>query len=289
MSLIPATTDAPILAVEDLWVRFDTPHGEVNAVRGVSFNLGREKLGIVGESGSGKSMTGRAILRLTPKAARVSAKRIALHGDNLLNASERVVRDIRGRRISMILQDPKYSLNPVVRVGEQIAEAFLVHRRASRTEARERSLDMLAAVRIRDPKRVYDLYPHEVSGGMGQRVMIAMMLIPEPEVLIADEPTSALDVTVRMQVLAILDDLVQERGLGLIFISHDLNLVATFCDRVHIMYAGRIVESCRASELPQARHPYTRGLLESLPRIGEKRARLATLERDPRWLDEALA
>lgn len=288
MSLIPATTEAPILSIEDLWVRFDTPQGEVRAVRGISLALGREKLGIVGESGSGKSMTGRAILRLTPKSARVSATRIALHDDDLLGASEQAMRSIRGRRISMILQDPKFSLNPVVRVGEQIAEAFLVHRQASRAEARERSREMLAAVRIRDPKRVYDLYPHEVSGGMGQRIMIAMMLIPEPEVLIADEPTSALDVTVRMQVLAILDDLVRERGLGLIFISHDLNLVATFCDRVHIMYAGRIVESCRASELPQARHPYTRGLLGSLPKIGEKRARLATLERDPRWLNEQL-
>lgn len=288
MSLIPATTEAPILSIEDLWVRFDTPQGEVRAVRGISLALGREKLGIVGESGSGKSMTGRAILRLTPKSARVSATRIALHDEDLLGASEQAMRSIRGRRISMILQDPKFSLNPVVRVGEQIAEAFLVHRQASRAEARERSREMLAAVRIRDPKRVYDLYPHEVSGGMGQRIMIAMMLIPEPEVLIADEPTSALDVTVRMQVLAILDDLVRERGLGLIFISHDLNLVATFCDRVHIMYAGRIVESCRASELPQARHPYTRGLLGSLPKIGEKRARLATLERDPRWLNEQL-
>jgi peptide/nickel transport system ATP-binding protein len=282
-------TDVPILAVENLWVRFNTAQGEVNAVRGVSLALGREKLGIVGESGSGKSMTGRAILRLTPRSARVSATRIALHDDDLLGVSERAMRGIRGRRISMILQDPKFSLNPVVRVGEQIAEAFLVHHKAGRAEARERSLEMLAAVRIRDPKRVYDLYPHEVSGGMGQRIMIAMMLIPEPEVLIADEPTSALDVTVRMQVLAILDDLVQSRGLGLIFISHDLNLVATFCDRVHIMYAGRIVESCRAAELPRARHPYTRGLLESLPRIGEKRARLATLERDPRWFDDVPA
>jgi peptide/nickel transport system ATP-binding protein len=144
---------------------------------------------------------------------------------------------------------------------------------------------MLEAVHIRNPDRVYELYPHEVSGGMGQRIMIAMMLAPEPDLLIADEPTSALDVTVRMQVLAILDELVTRRGLGLMFISHDLNLVATFCDRVLIMYAGRIVEECLAAELAHARHPYTQGLLASLPRIGERREHLEVLRRDPAWLD----
>ena len=275
----------PILSVHDLWVRFDTPHGLVEAVRGISFDIGREKVGIVGESGSGKSMTGRAVLRLTPQAARVSAERLHLRDEDLRALSAREMRAIRGRRISMVLQDPKFSLNPVMRVGEQIAEAYLVHHRASRREARDRTLAMLEAVKIRNPRRVYDLYPHEVSGGMGQRVMIAMMLIPEPELLIADEPTSALDVTVRMQVLAILDDLVTSRGLGLIFISHDLNLVATFCDRVLIMYAGRIVESCRASDLKRARHGYTRGLLESAPRIDVRQERLKVLERDPAWRD----
>ena len=276
---------APILSARDLWVRFRTPHGIVEAVRGISFDIGREKVGIVGESGSGKSMTGRAILRLTPKTAEVSAARLRLHDEDLRAVSERRMRAIRGRRISMILQDPKFSLNPVMRVGDQIAEAYRVHHEASRREARSRALDMLAAVRIRNPGRVYGLRPHEVSGGMGQRVMIAMMLIPEPELLIADEPTSALDVTVRMQVLAILDDLVGSRGLGLMFISHDLNLVATFCDRVLIMYAGRVVESCRGTELSNARHGYTRGLLESLPRIGERRSRLQVLSRDPAWRD----
>jgi peptide/nickel transport system ATP-binding protein len=279
--------DVPVLSVEDLSVRFATPHGIVDAVRGVSFDVGREKVGIVGESGSGKSMTGRAILRLTPRNALVSSKRIALAGEDLRDMSERRMRSIRGRRISMILQDPKFSLNPVMRVGDQVAESFLTLDRASKAEARARTLDMLAQVRIRDPRRVYDLYPHQVSGGMGQRIMIAMMLIPEPELLIADEPTSALDVTVRMQVLAILDDLVGRRGLGLIFISHDLNLVATFCDRVLVMYAGRIVESCRASELAAATHPYTRGLLESSPSLHAPRARLAVLERDPAWLEAA--
>ena len=165
------------------------------------------------------------------------------------------------------MQDPKYSLNPVMTVGRQIREAYRAHARVSRAQAERRALDMLAAVRIRDPERVYHCYPHEVSGGMGQRVMIAMMLVGDPDILIADEPTSALDVTVQMQVLAILDDLVSERGLGLIFISHDLNLVASFCDRVLIMYAGQVVETCAAGELHRARHPYTRGLLAALPRI----------------------
>jgi peptide/nickel transport system ATP-binding protein len=278
--------ETPLLAVEDLWVRFQTPHRVVEAVRGISFTLGREKVGIVGESGSGKSMTGRAILKLTPPSATVSARRLNFQELDLAAASERDMLAVRGRRISLIMQDPKFSLDPVMRVGDQIAEAVPADQCDNRAERRERVLDMLAAVKIRNPKRVYDLYPHEVSGGMGQRVMIAMMLMPEPAMLIADEPTSALDVTVRMQVLAILDDLVTRRGLGLMFISHDLNLVATFCDRVLIMYAGRIVEECRASELAQARHAYTRGLLASLPRINERRPRLAVLTRDPAWLGE---
>jgi peptide/nickel transport system ATP-binding protein len=187
----------------------------------------------------------------------------------------------------MVMQDPKYSLNPVMTVGRQIAEAYRIHNRATRQEARERTLEMLDAVRIHRPERVYDAYPHEVSGGMGQRIMIAMMLIPDPDLLIADEPTSALDVTVRLQLLAIMDDLVQARGMGLIFISHDLNLVASFCDRIIIMYAGRIMETCQAADLHRARHPYTRGLLNCLPRIDKPAADLPVLERDPSWREEA--
>ncbi len=274
----------PLIEVEDLRISFPTAKGSFDAVRGVSFTLGREKLGIVGESGSGKSLTGRALMRLLTPAAQLSAKRLAFDGQDLLQATPRDLRRIRGRRISLVLQDPKYALNPVMTVGEQIGEAFRTHHRVSRAEARAKTLAMLEAVRIRNPVRVHDLYPHEVSGGMGQRIMIAMMLIPEPDLLIADEPTSALDVTVQMQVLAILDDLVTQRGMGLIFISHDLNLVASFCDRILVMYAGRIVEECRASELHAATHPYTRGLLASLPRIEESRAELAVLTRDPAWL-----
>jgi peptide/nickel transport system ATP-binding protein len=278
-----ANSLAPILEVDELRVRFHTRQGVVEAVRGISFTLGREKLGIVGESGSGKSMTGRAILRLVPPPGEVQAKAIRFEGIDLMSLPEREMRRIRGKRISMVLQDPKFSLNPVMTVGSQIVEAFRINTGASTAAARRKALEMLKAVRIRDPERVYSAYPHELSGGMGQRAMIAMMLAPDPDLLIADEPTSALDVTVQMQVLAIIDDLVTSRGLGLIFISHDLNLVASFCDRVLIMYAGRIVETCRASELHQARHPYTRGLLASLPRVDQAVSELPVLDRNPSW------
>ena len=276
---------SPLLDVQDLRVSFATPMGRFQAVRGVSFSLGRERLGIVGESGSGKSLTGRAIMRLLPPAAQLSASQLDFDGVNLLTASPRTLRGIRGARISLVLQDPKYSLNPVMTVGEQIAEAARIHGGVTRAEARRKALEMLEAVRIRDPERVLRLYPHEVSGGMGQRIMIAMMLIPGPDLLIADEPTSALDVTVQMQVLAILDDLVTQRGMGLIFISHDLDLVASFCDRVLVMYAGRVVEERSARDLAGATHPYTRGLLNSLPRIDDDRAELPVLSRDPAWLE----
>ncbi|WP_439575694.1 ABC transporter ATP-binding protein [Phreatobacter sp.] len=279
----PAAT--PLLEVDDLRVSFATPTGMFHAVRGVSFTLGRERLGIVGESGSGKSLTGRSIMRLLPASAQLSARRLAFDGTDLLTASPRRLRALRGARISLVMQDPKYSLNPVMTVGSQIAEAARIHGGVSRSQSRQKALAMLEAVRIRDPERVYQLHPHEVSGGMGQRIMIAMMLAPEPDLLIADEPTSALDVTVQLQVLAILDDLVRQRGMGLIFISHDLELVASFCDRVLVMYAGRVLEELSARDLSAARHPYTRGLLNSLPRLDDERAELPTLSRDPAWLE----
>lgn len=276
-----------LLEVENLWVKFPTRQGVFDAVRGVSFSLGRERLGIVGESGSGKSMTGRAILRLIRHPGIVEADHINLDGVNLLEKTEKDMRAVRGQRISMVMQDPKFSLNPVMTIGDQIIEAYRLHSKASKAEARAKSVDMLNAVSIRDAERVMRAYPHEMSGGMGQRIMIAMMLIPNPEILIADEPTSALDVSVQRQVLDIMDKLVQERGMGLIFISHDLNLVADFCDRVLIMFAGRIVEVCDADKLHEAKHPYTRGLLNSLPRLDAPRDRLDVLQRDPAWSDAA--
>ena len=273
-----------MITVENLDIAFGSGRGRVHAVRQVSFKVARgESFGLVGESGSGKSQTGRAILGLTDRNGTVAADKLHFGETDLLNADNRTMRDIRGSRISMILQDPKYSLNPVMNVGRQIEEAFLVHQKSSRAVAKERTLEMLRMVRIRDPERVYRAYPHELSGGMGQRVMIAMMMIPEPDIIIADEPTSALDVTVSLQVLAILDDMVTRNGTGLIFISHDLNLVASFCDRVLIMYGGRVVETCRADELDKAQHPYTRGLLSCLPRLDGQDDILQVLDRDPAW------
>ena len=280
-----ANSSDTILTVENMSVQFPTLSGVTTAVRDVSFTVGREKIGIIGESGSGKSTTGRAIMRLQPPQAIVKANRMQFEDVDLLTASEGEMRSIRGRRIAMILQDPKYSLNPVMTVGEQISETVILHENATSQEARRRTLAMLERVNIRDPERVFDLYPHEVSGGMGQRIMISMMLISQPSLIIADEPTSALDVTVRQQVLSILDDLVVERNIGLIFISHDLNLVRSFCDRVIIMYAGRVVETIAAANLDQAQHPYTRGLLNALPSLDHPRNRLEVLRRDPAWLE----
>ena len=271
----------PLLSVENLSVTFNTPKGVVEAVRGVSFDVGQERLGIVGESGSGKSQTGRAILGLTP--GKGSADRIEFDGLDLRDAPAQVMRDIRGQRISMIMQDPRYSLNPVLTVGWQIAEAYRVHTNVSKREAKDRALDMLKTVRIREPHKVYGLYPHQVSGGMGQRIMIAMMLIPDPDLIIADEPTSALDVTVQLQVLAILDDMVRDRGMGLIFISHDLQLVSSFCDRIMVMYDGQIMEVLDAGTMNQAKHPYTRGLLNCLPDIDRQQEILPVLQRDKAW------
>ena len=274
-----------LLEVENLWVRFPTRQGIFDAVRGVSFALERERLGIVGESGSGKSMTGRAILRLIRKPGIVESDAIRLEGHNLLELSELEMRKVRGQKISMVMQDPKFSLNPVMTIGDQIMEAYLLHNNTSKAQARTKAIAMLEAVSIRDPERVMRAYPHEMSGGMGQRIMIAMMLIPDPQILIADEPTSALDVSVQRQVLDIMDGLVKERGMGLIFISHDLNLVSEFCDRVLIMYAGRIVEVCDADKLHQAKHPYTQGLLNSLPRLDQPKKHLKVLKRDDGWAD----
>ncbi|MDQ1847087.1 ABC transporter ATP-binding protein [Gemmobacter fulvus] len=272
-----------LLSVKNLRVTFDTEAGRVEAVRGVSFSLGRERLGIVGESGSGKTMTGRSVLRLIRPPGRIEADEMLFDGRDLMKMSEREMRALRGPRMAMVMQDPKYSLNPVMKIGDQLTEGLRQRDRLGRAAARDKAVAALEAVQIRDPGRVMEAYPHELSGGMGQRVMIAMMLIPNPDLLIADEPTSALDVTVQAEVLSILDGLVRDRGMGLIFISHDLRLVARFCDRVLVMYKGRVVEELAAQDLLQARHPYTQGLLNCLPRIGGDRGPLPGLDRTADW------
>jgi peptide/nickel transport system ATP-binding protein len=282
MTVAPSTE--PMLVVEDLRVTFpNRDGGTTEAVRGVSFTLGRERLGIVGESGSGKTQTGRAILGLTAPEGRVAARRLEFNGVDLLRCTPARKRELRGGGIAMVLQDPKFSLNPVMTIGDQIVETLRAHTRVAAREARARAMAGLQSVQIDDPERVYKLYPHEVSGGMGQRAMIAMMLIANPAMLIADEPTSALDVTVQLQILAVLDALVVGRGMGLIFVSHDLRLVSTFCDRILVMYAGQVVEEVSARGLADARHPYTRGLLNCLPKLGENRHPLPTLDRRPEW------
>jgi peptide/nickel transport system ATP-binding protein len=274
----------PLLEVRGLDVTFPAKGATTHAVRGVSFDLGRERLGIVGESGSGKSTTGRAILGLVPPPGRVSAARLAFEGQDLRGLSPLQWSAFRGRRIAMVMQDPKFSLNPVMSVGQQVTEAFRLHHRVTAKAARQRALDMLEAVSINDPEKVLRLYPHQLSGGMGQRVMIAAMLIAEPDLLIADEAISALDVAVQNDVLGILDRLVERRGMGLIFISHNLTAVASFCDRVLIMYGGRIVEECRADALQAAQHPYTRALMAAAPDLDRPRPELSTVARDPAWL-----
>ena len=272
-----------LLSVKNLRVTFDTEAGRVEAVRGVSFDLNRERLGIVGESGSGKTMTGRSVLRLIRPPGKIEADEMTFDGIDLMRASETQMRALRGPRIAMVMQDPKYSLNPVMKIGAQLTEGLRQRDKVSKAEAITKAIDALNAVQIRDPERVMEAYPHELSGGMGQRVMIAMMLIPNPDLLIADEPTSALDVTVQAEVLSILDNLVKTRGMGLIFISHDLRLVARFCDRVLVMYKGKVVEELAAKDLMHAKHPYTQGLLNCLPRIGGTREALPSLDRDASW------
>ena len=274
---------ADLVQIDNLRIAFATPSGLAEAVRGVSLTVGREKLGIVGESGSGKSLTARAILKLLPASARITADRLTFDGIDVLAASERAMRRIRGRRAGLVLQDPKFALNPIMTAGEQIAEAWRAHKGGTRRQARAAAVDLLDQVRIRNPAHVAGLYPHELSGGMGQRAMIAIMLAPDPELLIADEPTSALDAAVQAEILRLLDDLVDRRGMGLLLISHDLPLVGQFCDRVVVMYAGRIVEALGAGELTRAQHPYTQGLLRCMPSLLEPKPVLPVLVRDPAW------
>ena len=281
----------PLLEIGGLRVGFTGADGQLSqAVRGLSLTVQKgERLGIVGESGSGKSLTGRALMGLLPAEAKWSADTIAFDGHDLLAMSPGQHRRLCGKHMGMILQDPKYSLNPVMTVAQQMREAFVMHFPAlGRRAMREKIVEALAAMHIREPARVADAYPHELSGGMGQRVMIAIMVSCGPKLLVADEPTSALDVLVSMQVLGILDEMIAEHDTGLLFISHDLPLVMSFCDRVVVMYAGRVVEECAARDLIHAVHPYTRGLLAASPPLRDPPDRLPVLERDAAWLSEAI-
>jgi peptide/nickel transport system ATP-binding protein len=276
-------TEQPLVEISELDISFATKAGRVDAVRGVSFIMGRERLGIVGESGSGKSLTARSLLGILPANAQIRARHIVFDGVRVDAAGETEMRRLRGRRIGMILQDPKYSLNPLLTVSQQLCEMFAIHRLGGRAEAKAKAVDLLRAVGFTDADRIMASYPHELSGGMGQRAMIAMMLMTDPDLIVADEPTSALDVTVKLKVLDTMDRMVRERRMGLILISHDLNLVAAYCDRILIMYRGRVVEKLDSADLAAARHPYTRALVDSLPRLDRPVDRLKTLDRGADW------
>ncbi len=296
MSGSPAAPASPgaeparaLLSVRDLRSEFRVDHGVLRAVDGVSFEIGRgEIVGVVGESGSGKSVTALSILRLLPRPhGRVAGGSILLGGQELLTLPEAKMRAMRGHRIAMIFQDPMSSLNPYLSVGLQLAEVCELHLGLGARESWQRTVQLLARVNIPDAEKRARQYPHELSSGMRQRAMIAMALLCEPDLLIADEPTTALDVTIQAQILDLLRELRRERGLSILLITHDLGVVATTCDRVLVMYAGRIVESASAKDLFKApHHPYTRALLESVPRADTRdRSHLATLEGLPPRLD----
>lgn len=273
-----------VLDVENLTTYFFTRRGVVKAVDGVSFSLGEgEALGLVGESGCGKSVTALSILRLVPKpAGKIMNGKILLRGDDLLEKTDREMIGIRGKKISMILQDPMSSLNPAFTIGNQVAECFRVHQGLKRSTLRERVTDLLTLLRIPSPEARLNSYPHQMSGGMRQRVAGAIAISCEPEVLIADEPTTSLDVTIQAQYLRLLRDIQEQSKLSLIFITHDLGVVAKMCTRAAVMYAGRIVELAQTKEIfTHPAHPYTAGLLQSLPKLGRKSKRLHSIDGQP--------
>ena len=264
----------PLLQVEDLRVRFWTSRGIVHAVNGVSFSVApHETLGLVGESGCGKSVTALAVMGILPRAGRVTSGKALFAGRDLLSLRERERRGVRGKDIAMIFQDPMTSLNPVLTIGRQLREAIEAHLDLDRREAEKRVVELLDRVGIPSAKGRARDYPHQFSGGMRQRAMIAMALACEPKLLIADEPTTALDVTIQAQILDLLRELVAEQGTALILITHDLGVVAGMCERVHVMYAGTLVETGTAEQVfAQPRHPYTLGLLQSVPRLDTGRS-----------------
>jgi oligopeptide transport system ATP-binding protein len=280
----------PLLSVHDLRTSFHTRNGVYRAVDGVSFSIERgETLGIVGESGSGKSVTCYSIMGLIPQPpGRIESGTAMFDGVDLLNCPPTQARRIRGKRIAMIFQDPMTSLNPYLRVSEQIIEPLIIHENITKAAAWERGLAALEAVGINDAARRINLYPHEFSGGMRQRVMIAMALITKPEILIADEPTTALDVTVQAQILELIKKMQRELGMAVIFITHDLGVVSGLCDRVQVMYAGKIVETADTRTLfHHPKHPYTQALQRSIPALQPKGAELYTIRGMPPDISKA--
>lgn len=267
------TAESTLLTVRDLSISFQTPLGIAQAVSDSNFDISAgERVGMVGESGSGKSLTGLSLLGLTPSAAQVTGS-VLLGGRDILAMSAPELRSVRGQQVSMIFQEPMTALDPVFTVGQQISATFRAHQGATRKEAKERSIDLLQEVGIPEPTRRYSEYPHQLSGGMRQRAMIAMALVCEPQLLVADEPTTALDVTIQAQVLDLIVKLSEEHGTAVLLITHDLGVVAETCERVLTMYAGQIVEQCSVDEaLEYPQHPYTSGLLGAIPRPGTSAA-----------------
>ncbi len=281
--------DSPVLDVRRLTTRFHTPHGAVTAVDDVSFSIGRgETLGLVGESGSGKSVTAMSILRLVAPPGRVEKGTVALNGTDLLTLDDEAVRRKRGTEVGMVFQNPMTALNPVYSIGWQLREGLKAHDREG--DADDRIRRALSEVGMPDPARQAASFPHQMSGGMRQRVVIALGMIHEPQLLIADEPTTALDVTIQAQVLALMKRLTHEHGTALLLITHNMGVIARMCDRVAVMYAGEIVEEAPVDELfARARHPYTPGLLRSIPRPDQKRGQLPTLPGAPPDLSAPIA
>ncbi|MFJ1252649.1 ABC transporter ATP-binding protein [Cupriavidus sp. CuC1] len=279
MSRVALATGEPLLEVDDLRTHFDTLTGPARSVNGVSYTVrAGQTLGVVGESGCGKSVTALSIMRLLPTPPARIRGAVRLRGTDLLQLSEREMRRIRGNRVSMIFQEPMTSLNPVLTIGRQIAETVQLHQGASRADALKRAVEMLRLVQIPEPERRVNEYPHQLSGGMRQRVMIALALACNPEVLIADEPTTALDVTIQAQILDLIRRLQKELGMGVVMITHDLGVVAECCDRVIVMYAGRKVEEAGVIDLfDRPLHPYTRALMASMPSMNTSSQRLAEI------------
>jgi peptide/nickel transport system ATP-binding protein len=274
---------SPLLEVQDLWVEFKRPGGIVYAVNGVSFNLQPgESLGIVGESGSGKSVTMLALLGLIARNGRIVRGQALLEGDDLAKMTRAQLREVRGREIGVIFQDPMTSLNPIMRIGRQITEAMLIHNLYPPAEAKERAIELLNRVGIPQPAQRFNDYPFQFSGGMRQRVMIAIALACRPKLLVADEPTTALDVTVQAQVLNLLSELREEMGMGMIIITHDFGVATNHCNRINVMYAGRVFESATVDQLiTRTANPYSVGLLESTMEIGHGKAHIQPIPGNP--------